>query len=96
VNIKKTKAYRTTYNEALYILTGTKPTEIKANLYRITKNRQNDQMDHEAEPKDWTQPADSELAIKTKERNPQFKYSQMEARTNTVLDREPIFTYGTN
>jgi len=37
------------------------------------------------EPKDWTHPADSELASKTKERNTQFKYSQTEARMNTAF-----------
>jgi len=66
MNIKIAKAYRTTSNEALCILTGTTPIEIKAddatNLYRITRDRQNHQHDHEVEPKDWTHPAGSELA----------------------------------
>jgi len=100
MNIKIATAYRTTSNEALCILTGTTPIEIKAeeavNLYRITRDRQNHQLDHEVEPKDWTHPADSELERKTKERNTQFKYSQIEAKTNTVLGREPLYTYGTN
>jgi len=81
-------------------LTGTTPIEIKAeeaaNLYRITRDRRNRQLDHEVELKDWTHPADSELASKTKERNTQFKYSQVEARTNTVLGQEPLYTYITN
>ena len=76
VNIKIAKDYGTTSNEALCILTGTTLSEIKAeeaaNLYRITSDRQNRQLDHEVEPKDWTQPADSELASKTKESNTQF------------------------
>jgi len=63
MNIKITKAYRTTSNEALCILTGTTPIEIKseeaANLYRITRDRQNHQLDHEVQPKDWTRPTDS-------------------------------------
>jgi len=63
MNIKIAKAYRATSNEVLCILTGTTPIEIKAeeaaNLYRITRDRQNQQLDHELEPKDWTHPADS-------------------------------------
>jgi hypothetical protein len=43
-NIKIVKAYCTTSNEALCILTGTMPIDIKteetANLYRITRDRQ--------------------------------------------------------
>jgi len=64
--------------------------------HTYTRDRQNHQLDHEVELKDWTHPADSELASKTKERNTEFKYSQMEARTNTVLDREPLYTHRTN
>jgi len=49
-------------NEALCILTGTTPIEIKAEettkLYHITRDRQNQPLDFEAEPKDWTHPAD--------------------------------------
>jgi len=41
MNIKIAKAYRTTSNEALCILTGTTPIDIKveeaANIYRITR-----------------------------------------------------------
>jgi hypothetical protein len=44
-------------------LTGTAPIEIKAEetakIYRITWDRQNYQLYHEAEPKDWTYPTDS-------------------------------------
>jgi hypothetical protein len=63
MNIKTAKAYRTTSNEALCILTGTTPIELQveeaANLYRITRDKQNHQLDHEVEPKHWTHPADS-------------------------------------
>jgi hypothetical protein len=62
-NIKIAKAYRTTSNEALCILTGTTPIDIKAEeiakLHRMTRDRQNHQLDHDAEPKDWIHPADS-------------------------------------
>jgi len=47
----------------LYILTGNAPAELKteeaANLYRITKDRQNQLLDHETEHQDWTHPADT-------------------------------------
>ena len=63
MNIKIAKAYQTTSNEALCILIRTTPTEIKAedtaNLYRIIRDRQNHQLDHEVQLKDWTHPADS-------------------------------------
>jgi hypothetical protein len=100
VNIKIAKAYRTTSNEALCILTGITPIEIKAEetakLHHITRDRQNHQLDHEVELKDWTYPADSESASKTKQMNTQFKYSQMEAIMNTELDQEPLYTYRTS
>jgi len=63
MNIKIAKAYRTTSNDALCILTGNTPIEIKAeetaNIHRITRDRQNHQLEHEVEPKDWTHLADS-------------------------------------
>jgi len=63
MNIKITKAHCTTSNDALYILTGNAPVELKteeaANLYRITKDRQNQLLDHEIEHQDWTHPADT-------------------------------------
>ena len=81
-------------------MTGTTPIEIKAeesaNLYRLTKDRQNHQLDHEVEPKNWSHPAHSESASKTKERNVRFRYSQMEAKTNTESDRGLLYTYRTN
>jgi len=63
MNVKIAKAYITTSKEALCILTGATPIEIKveetAKLYCITRDRKNHQLDHEAELKDWTHPADS-------------------------------------
>jgi hypothetical protein len=100
MNIKIAKAYRTTSNEVLCILTGTTPIEIRAEktakLYRITRDRQNHQLDHEAELKDWTHPADSVSMSKTKKRKARFKYSHMEAKTNTESYRESLYTYRIN
>ena len=83
VNIETAKAYWTASNDALCILTGNTPIEIKseetANIYRITRDRQNQQLDHEAEPKDWTHPADS---VRISEQN--------EAKEHTIQ----IFTDG--
>jgi hypothetical protein len=63
MNIKIAKAYRTTSSDALCILTGNAPVELKAeeaaNLYRITKDKQNELLDHETEPQDLTHPADT-------------------------------------
>jgi len=63
MNIKIDKAYRTTSNDALCILTGNAPIELKteeaANIYRITKDRQNQLLDHETDHQDWTHPADT-------------------------------------
>jgi ribonuclease HI len=63
MNIKIEKANQTTSIEALCILTGTTPIEIKAeestNLYRLTRDRQNHQLDREVELKDWTHLADT-------------------------------------
>ena len=74
MNIKIAKAYRMTSNEALCSLTRTTPIEIKAeeaaNLYRITRDRQNHQLDYEAEPKDWKHPADSVKINEQKGRKP--------------------------
>jgi hypothetical protein len=53
INIKIAKAYRTTSSDALCILTGNAPVQLKAeeaaNLYRITKDKQNETLDHETE-----------------------------------------------
>jgi ribonuclease HI len=85
INIKIAKAYRTTSNEALCILTGITPIEIKAeetvNLYRIIRDRQNHQLDQEVELKDWTHPADS-VTVAISQQN--------EANEHTI----PIFTDG--
>jgi len=63
MNIKITKAYSTTSNDAVYILTGNAPVELKteeaANLYRITNDRQKHLLDHETEHQDWNHPADT-------------------------------------
>jgi len=93
MNIKIAKVYRTISYEALCILTGI-PIEINAEetakLHHITRDRQN-QLDHEAEPKDWTHPADSVSASKTKKRNALLRYSNMEAKTRTESDRESLY-----
>jgi predicted AlkP superfamily pyrophosphatase or phosphodiesterase len=68
MNIKTAKAYRMTSNEAVCILTGTTPIEIKieetAKLNRITRDRKNNRLEHEAELKNWTHPTDS---VRTRE-----------------------------
>jgi hypothetical protein len=73
MNIKMAKAYRTTSNEVLCILTGITPIEIKAeetaNVYRITRGKQNNLLDHEIELKDWTHPADSVTISEQNEAN---------------------------
>jgi len=73
MNIKIANAYRMTSNEVLCILTGTTPIEIKveeaANLYRITRDKQNHQLDLDVEPEYWTHPADSVKINEQKERN---------------------------
>jgi hypothetical protein len=85
MNIKIAKAYRTTSNEALCISTGTTPTEIKAQettkLYRITRDRQNHQLDREESRRiGSTRQTQSVSASKTKKRNTRFKYSLMEEK----------------
>jgi hypothetical protein len=63
IHIKIAKAYRTTSNEALCILTGNAPIIIKAeeaaNIYRTTKDKGNLQLDHDTDQKDWTHPAET-------------------------------------
>jgi predicted AlkP superfamily pyrophosphatase or phosphodiesterase len=70
MNVKIAKVYTTTSNKALCILTGATPIEIKfketVKLYRITRDRKHHQLDHEAELKDWTHPADS---VRIREQN---------------------------
>ena len=83
MNIKMAKAYRTTSSEALCILIGTTPIQIKAEaaakIYRNIRDKQNNQVEQDTEPKDWTHPADS---IKISEQN--------EAQEHTIQ----IFTDG--
>jgi len=61
MNIKIAKSYRTTSGEALSVLTGITPIEIKVaeidRLYQVTRDRRNRQLDHEEEPKNMTHPA---------------------------------------
>jgi len=63
MNMKIAKAYFTTSNDAIYILTGNAPVELKteevANLYTITKDTQNQLLDHETENQDRTHLADT-------------------------------------
>ena len=63
INIKITKAFRTTSSEALCTLTGLIPIVIRveeaAKLYNIMRKRQAHAIDHEVQPKDWLHPADS-------------------------------------
>jgi len=71
------------------LLTGITPIELKAeetaNLCRITRDKQNHQLDHEVEAKDWTHPADSvKINEQTEGNEHKSKYSQMEARMNMV------------
>ena len=100
MNIKIAKAYRTTSGEALCVLIGITPIDIKAaetaKLYRSTRDRQNHHLEHEVEPKDWTHPADLESAMKGKKRNIRFTYSLTEVRTNMESVRGLLYTYKTN
>ena len=62
MNIKITKTFRNTPNEALCTLTGLTSVVIKAEkaakLY-IMRYSQYHEIDHEVQPKDWLHPADS-------------------------------------
>jgi hypothetical protein len=73
MNIKILKSYRTTSNDALCILTGKAPIEIKAEetaiIHQTTRDKQNQQLDHETEPKDWTHLADSITICEQNESN---------------------------
>jgi len=82
-------------------LTGTTPIEIKAeetaNLYRITRDRKNHQLDHEVEPKDWTHPADSVTISELNEgKEHTIQIFTDGSKTNTESDRESLYTYRTN
>jgi hypothetical protein len=63
INIKTAKAFRTTSNEALCILTGLRPIPIKsdeaAKLYSIMRKSQVQGTDYEVQPKDWIHPANT-------------------------------------
>ena len=100
MSLKIAMAYRTTSNEALCVLTGITPIVIKAEeiakLYLVTRHRQNHQLDHNVELKNWTHLADLVIISMRNERNAQFKFSQMEARTNMESDRESLYTFRIN
>jgi len=76
MKIKIAKAYCTTSNYAIYILTGNAPIKLKteeaANLYRITNDRQNHLLDHKTEHQDWTHPADT---VRITERNETMEHT---------------------
>jgi hypothetical protein len=63
INIKIAKAFRTTSNEAICILTGLTPIVIKAEeaakLYSIIRKSQVQGIDYEVQPKDWLHPANT-------------------------------------
>ena len=75
VNIKIAKPYCTTSNDAICILTVKAPVKLKteevANIYRITKERQNQPLDHETDHQNWTHPADT---IRITEQNETMKH----------------------
>jgi hypothetical protein len=63
INIKIAKAYRTTSGEALSVLTGKTPIQIKVaetnKLYHITRHKQNCQLDNKEEIKNMTHLAEA-------------------------------------
>jgi len=89
-NIKIAKAFRTTSNEALCILTGLTPLVIEAEevakLYNIIMKSQAHEIDHEVQPKDWPHPADSES--QNNKTSTLYKYSQTAARACTGSELE--------
>jgi ribonuclease HI len=70
INIKIAKAYRTTSNEALCIMTGLTPIVLKAEedakIY-IMKDRSQNEIDKDEKPKDWLHPAEYVRIIETSE-----------------------------
>jgi len=71
INIKITKAFRTTSNEALCTLTGLTPIVIKAEeaatLYNLMRKSQVHNIDDEVQPRDWLHPADSVIITEQKD-----------------------------
>ena len=69
INIKMAKAYHTVSNEALCVLTGMMPFDIKikeeAQLYQLTKGTANDktQFDKDMEVRHWQHPAEASICI---------------------------------
>ena len=87
MNIKIDKTIRTTFNDALYILTGNAPVEIKTeeadNIYRNTKDRQNQLLDHETKHLDWTHPTDTVRITEQNETTEHTIYIYMYTHTHT-------------
>jgi len=85
MNIKVAKAYCTTSNDAFCILTGIAPAELKteeaANIYRITKDRQNQLLDHETDHQDWTHLADT---VRITEQNETMEHT-IHTRVGTLI-----------
>jgi hypothetical protein len=100
MNIKIAKAYRTTSNETLCILTGTTPIDIKAEetakLYRMTRDRKINWTMTQSQRIGFTRRTQSESTSGPKKMNTRFKYIQMEVRMNKELARESPYTYRTN
>jgi len=69
INIKMAKAYRTVSNEALCVLTGMTPIDIKieeaAKLYRLTRGstKDNEQFDRDTEVKNWQHTAETNIRV---------------------------------
>jgi len=69
INIKMAKAYRTVSNEALCVLTGMAPIDIKieeaAKLYRLTRGstKDNEQFDRDTDVKHWQHPAETNIRV---------------------------------
>jgi hypothetical protein len=67
-NIKMTKAYRTVSHEALCVLTGTMPIDLKieqtARIYQLTKenDKGKTQFDKDMEVRDWQHPAEASIS----------------------------------
>jgi len=69
VNIKMAKAYQTVSNEALCLLTGMTPIDIKieeaAKLYRLTRGstKDNEQFDRDTDVKHWQHPKETNIRV---------------------------------